>query len=60
MVEGLDGKGHMVVLDNYFSSIGLFIEMAVQEIYKIGTMRLNRVGLLEDFKDTKSFNVRAT
>jgi hypothetical protein len=34
--------------------------MALQEIYKIGTMRLNRVGLLEDFKDTKSFNVRAT
>jgi hypothetical protein len=28
MVDGLDGKGHVVVMDNYFSNIGLFTELA--------------------------------
>jgi hypothetical protein len=60
LVDGLDGKGHVVVMDNYFSSIGLFIEMAARGIYATGTMRSNRIGIPEDFKDTKSFNRRAT
>jgi hypothetical protein len=60
MVEGLDGKGHVVVMDNYFSSVGLFTEMATRGIYATGTMRSNRVGLPEEFKDMKSFNARAT
>jgi hypothetical protein len=60
MVEGLDGKGHVVVMDNYFSSVGLFTEMAERGIYATGTMRSNRVGIPEEFKDTKSFNGRAT
>jgi hypothetical protein len=41
MVEGLDGKGHVVVMDNYFSSVGLFTEMASRGIYTTGTMRSN-------------------
>jgi hypothetical protein len=27
-MEGLKNKGHVVVMDNYFSSIGLFEELA--------------------------------
>ena len=60
LVEGLDGKGHIVVMDNFFSSIGLFTEMVAREIYATRTMRSNRIGLHVDFKDTKSFNKVAT
>jgi hypothetical protein len=60
MVDGLDGKGHVVVMDNSFSSVGFFTELASWGIYATGTMRSNRVGLPEKFKDTKSFNARAT
>jgi hypothetical protein len=56
----LDGKGHVVVMDNYFSIVGLFTEMASRGIYASGTMRSNRVGLSKDLKNTKSFNARAT
>jgi hypothetical protein len=44
-----------VVLDNYFSSIGLFIELLANGTYATGTMRSNRVGLPLVLKDTKSF-----
>jgi hypothetical protein len=60
MVDGLDGRGHVVVMDNYFSSVGLYMELASRGIYAIGTMRSNRVGLPEEFKDTKSFGRTAT
>jgi hypothetical protein len=60
MVDDLDGKGHVVLMDNYFSSIGLFTEMASRGIYATGTMRSNRIGIPENFKDTKSFNRMAT
>jgi hypothetical protein len=59
MVDGLDGKGHVVVMDNYLSSVGLFTKMASQKIYATGTMRSNCIGILHDFKDTKSFNKMA-
>jgi hypothetical protein len=32
LMVGLECKGHVVVTDNYFSSIGLFIELANMEI----------------------------
>jgi hypothetical protein len=38
----------------------LFTEMAWHKIYATGTMRSNRVGLPKQFKDSKSFNRRAT
>jgi hypothetical protein len=27
LVSGIEGKGHLVVMDNYFSSIGLFQDL---------------------------------
>jgi hypothetical protein len=45
-----------VVMDNYFSSVGLFEELASKGIYATGTMRSNRIGLPAILKDTKSFN----
>ena len=38
MVDGLDGKGHVVVMDNYFSSVGLFTKLALHRIYAMGMM----------------------
>jgi hypothetical protein len=55
LMVGLEGKGHIVVTDNYFSSIGLFIELANMEIYATGTMLANRIGLLQRLKDLKSW-----
>jgi hypothetical protein len=40
---GLDNKGHVVVMDNYFTSINLFRDLERQGIYAAGTMRLNRI-----------------
>jgi hypothetical protein len=53
MVEGLDGKGHVVVTDNYFSSVGLFTDLATLEIYATGTMRSNRIGLPLEFQNLR-------
>jgi hypothetical protein len=55
MVSGFEGRGHLLVMDNYFSSIGLFQELLAKGIYATGTMRTNRIGLPADLKDTKSF-----
>ena len=38
LMEGLEGKGHVLVIDNYFSGIRLFTELANCEIYATSTM----------------------
>ena len=43
---GLEGRGHRIVMDNYFMSIPLFMELALLQIYTIGTMWFNCLGLL--------------
>jgi hypothetical protein len=55
LMVGLEGKGLVVVTDNYLSSIGLFIELANMEIYATGTMQANRIGLQQRLKDLKSW-----
>jgi hypothetical protein len=45
LVNGLEGRGHVVVTNNYFTSVGLFTELASREIYATGTMRSNHVGV---------------
>jgi hypothetical protein len=55
MVSGLEGKGHLLVMDNYFSSIGLFQDLLSRGIYATGTMRSNCIGLPTDLKNTKAF-----
>ena len=53
MVSGLEGKEHVVVIDNYFSSIPLFLELANQEIYVTGTMHLNQLGVQTELKNLR-------
>jgi hypothetical protein len=56
LIEGNHGKGHCLVMDNYFTSVGLLEELAAHGTYGTGTVRFNRVGIPQDFKDTRDFN----
>jgi hypothetical protein len=56
MVEGMENEGHVVVMDNYFTVVGLFKKLLDRGIYATGTMRSNRVGLPVKLADTKEFN----
>jgi hypothetical protein len=55
LLEGLEGKGHCVIMDNYFCSIPLFRDLVDKGIYAIGMVRSNRIGLPSNLKDTKSW-----
>lgn len=55
LVQGLEGKGHVLVMDNFFSSIGLFTKLAAIHIYATGTIRCNRVGLPLELKTLKDW-----
>jgi hypothetical protein len=48
-------KGHLLVMDNYFSSIGHFEDLLSRGIYATDTMRTNRIGLPTNLKNTKAF-----
>jgi hypothetical protein len=39
LMDGLHGKGHVLITNNYFSSVGLLKELAEWEIFATGTMR---------------------
>jgi hypothetical protein len=56
LMEGLEGQGHVLITDNYFSSIGLFITLANRDIYATGTVRANRVGLPSNLKNLRNWN----
>jgi hypothetical protein len=56
LLEGLHDVGHVVVMDNYFTSIGFFKELLSRGFSATGTIRSNRVGLSEALKKTKEFN----
>ena len=55
MVDGLANFGHHMVMDNFFSSIGLFMELLSIGIYAIETVRPNRV---EGHKTFQEFETR--
>jgi hypothetical protein len=53
LVQGLEGKGHCVVMDNFFTSIPLFRDLASKGIYATGTIRSNRIGIPSHLKNTR-------
>jgi hypothetical protein len=55
LVNGLEGRGHVVVTDNYFTSVGLFTEFASGEIYATGTVQSNRVGVPRPFNNLRNW-----
>ena len=49
----LEGKNHVVYMDNFFSSPQLFQQMLPKQIYCCGTVHLNRRGMPEAIKAAK-------
>jgi hypothetical protein len=54
-LDGLDNLGHVVVMDNFFTSVELFHDLERRGIYATGTIRSNHIGLLHIFKNTVAF-----
>jgi hypothetical protein len=55
LLRGVEEKGHCVVMDNYFCSIPLFVDLAKKGIYATGTVRPNRIGLPLHLRNTKAW-----
>ena len=52
---GLKYLGHCITMNNYSTSIPLFIELALKEIYAMDTMKTNHIGLPSSLKNTRPF-----
>lgn len=50
LVEGLEGKGHHIYTDNYYSSPSLFSELRERGFGACGTVRVNRRGMPPEMK----------
>jgi hypothetical protein len=46
----VEGVGYKLYMDNFFSSPGLFDDLAQKKIYCCGTVRLHRKGMPKDLK----------
>jgi hypothetical protein len=50
LMEGYLDKNHVVVMDNFFTSVPLFTDLLNRSTYACGTIRSNRKYLPEEFK----------
>jgi hypothetical protein len=55
LLQGLEEKGHCVVMDNFFYSNPLFQDLASKGIYATWTVRANRIGLPSHLKNTRTW-----
>jgi hypothetical protein len=55
LLDGHKNKGHVVTMDNYFTSVGLFKDLLSKGIYATGTVRSNRVGIPSVLKNKKAY-----
>ena len=51
LTSGLDHKGHVIFVDNFFTNVALFQDLERCRIYATGSMRLNRIRLHSFMKD---------
>ena len=49
------GKGHVIHMDNFFTSVGIFEELASMQINAIGIIRLNQIELPLALKNRGAF-----
>jgi hypothetical protein len=56
LAKDIEGKWHVIAMDNFFTSIGLFKELGEKTIYATGTLRSNCIGIPSALKDTKTFS----
>jgi hypothetical protein len=55
LLDGHENKGHVVTMDNYFTSVGLFKDLLSKGIYATGTVHSNRVGIPSVLKNKKAY-----
>jgi hypothetical protein len=55
LLGGHENKGHVVAMDNYFTSVRLFKDLLGKGIYATGTLRSNRVGIPSILKNKKQY-----
>ena len=48
-LEGLEGRGHHVYMDNFYSSPSLYKDLKDKGIGACGTVRLNRKGMPKEW-----------
>ena len=48
LTRKIQGRGHKLYMDNYFSSPDLYDDLATKQIYCCGTVRPNRKGISQD------------
>ena len=60
LTRTLVGKNYTIYCDNYFTSVKLFDDLLTNSIYACGTLRSNRVGYPNEFKQyiKKGFSTR--
>ena len=56
LTRSLSGKNYMVFMDNFFSSIDLFLKLFEEQIFCCGTVRENRKGFPPALKGVKLVN----
>ena len=55
LLDGLWNIGHIVVMEFFFTYIGLFSDLLALSTYAIRTVRLNRVELSLDLRNARAF-----
>jgi len=50
LTRGVEGFGHKLYMDNFFSSPNLYYDLAQKKIFCCGTVRLHRKGMPMDLK----------
>lgn len=56
MTKGLEGSGHHVYFDNYFTTTDLLLSLQENQIYACGTVRANRKNLPTGLKTDKEMD----
>jgi hypothetical protein len=56
LMEGYFDKNHVVIMDNFFTSVPLFMDLFNRSTYACGTIRSNRKYLPEEFKGEQKMN----
>ena len=59
LTNGLDNKGHVIVVDSFFSNVSFFWNLEGRGIYINGTMRSNHIELLFYIKNGKKLKNKA-
>lgn len=56
LAKNLYGKGHMVFMDNFFTSVKLLMDLAAQRTFATGTVRSDRIGLPKVLSDKQAWS----